>query len=87
MPNQVANKTKSARVRDIIGIGQKSKQKYSQKFVGQELEVLIEKVLEDGTAQGHTRNYLELKLPAQKGTEPWKPGQLVKCILKEEYLI
>ena len=42
MPNQVANKTKSARVRDIIGIGQKSKQKYSQKFVGQELEVLIE---------------------------------------------
>ncbi|NLM21692.1 MAG: tRNA (N(6)-L-threonylcarbamoyladenosine(37)-C(2))-methylthiotransferase MtaB [Peptococcaceae bacterium] len=87
MPNQVPNRTKSARVKDIIRIGQKTKQKYSQKFVGREVEVLVEKVFEDGTAQGHTRNYLELKLPAQKGKEPWKPGQLVRCILKEEYLI
>jgi len=86
MPNQVANKTKAKRVREIIEIGQKTKQKYIQQFIGKELELLVEKVTEDGAAHGHTKNYIELKLPANLRTEPFQPGQLVKCILREEYI-
>jgi threonylcarbamoyladenosine tRNA methylthiotransferase MtaB len=61
MPGQVANKTKRPGW-DIIRIGEKSGRNYIQKFIGKEVEVLIEKISADGTAQGHTRNFLKLKL-------------------------
>jgi threonylcarbamoyladenosine tRNA methylthiotransferase MtaB len=86
MPNQVPRSVKAARVRDIIKIGKESRRRYLDRFLGKSLEVLIEKVEFDGTAQGHTRNYLELRLPPELNPG-WQTGDLANCILRKEYLL
>jgi len=87
MPDQVVNSVKAARVRDIMMIGERSRKRYSQRFIGKTIEVLLERVGPDGTAKGHTRNYLELRLPSYLNTGKWQAGQLINCIFREEYLL
>ncbi|MGI5901670.1 MAG: tRNA (N(6)-L-threonylcarbamoyladenosine(37)-C(2))-methylthiotransferase MtaB [Desulfitobacteriia bacterium] len=87
MPAQIAGKIKKARVRDLTKIGAESRKKYARKFVGSPVEVLVERVWENGSAEGHTRNYLHLKIPPSSNGEKWSVGQLVTCEFKEEYLL
>jgi threonylcarbamoyladenosine tRNA methylthiotransferase MtaB len=86
MPDQIPGNIKTTRVREIIGLGLKSRQKYVERFVGKPLEVLLEKVEADGSAHGHTRNYLELKLPQELNPGCWQAGELVVCPFRKEYL-
>lgn len=85
MPDQIPRSIKASRVRDIIRIGEASRQEYILKFLGKSMEVLLEKI-ENQEAKGHTRNYLELKLPSELNPGNWKVGDLVKCVFREDYL-
>lgn len=85
MPDQIPKNVKADRVRDIIKLGEESRQRYIHSFLGQPLEVLIEKVELDGTAVGHTRNYLELRLPAVLNPGDWQEGDLVEYTLHKDY--
>lgn len=64
MPGQIPNAVKSDRVRQLIRLGRMSSRMYAEQFYGQPVEVLVENVRGDGSAHGHSRNYLELLLPA-----------------------
>lgn len=87
MPEQISRNVKGDRVRDIIKIGEESRQRYKKKFTGKNLEVLLERVEPEGISQGHTRNYLELRLPASLNPGDWQAGNLINCVLKEKYLL
>ena len=59
MTNEVFPIVKKDRVKRLIELSDSLEKDYYNKFKGQELEVLVEKV-EDGIAYGHTSNYLYL---------------------------
>ncbi len=61
MSNQIDENIKKERVRKVMTLSEKLEKEYFDKFIGQEVEVLIEKV-EDGYSYGHTSNYLYLKI-------------------------
>jgi len=83
-PGQVPNKVKEERTREMLAAARASKRAYAQKFLGRELEVLIERIDERGMAFGHTANYLEVRVPAAgKG---WQDGDLVAVRLEPECL-
>jgi len=86
-PDQVSKQEKSARVRDIMDVGRQSREEYIRRFIDQPIEVLVERVASDGTVQGHTRNYLEIRLPSQMNPGHWQAGQRIDCIFKKEFLI
>ncbi|RNC29899.1 MAG: Threonylcarbamoyladenosine tRNA methylthiotransferase MtaB [Candidatus Dichloromethanomonas elyunquensis] len=86
MPGQIPKGVKAARVKEFMKAGRKSREKYVTRFIHHPVEVLLEKVSPDGTAQGHTGNYLELRIPPELNPGFWQPGQLVNCVFKKEYL-
>ena len=87
MPGQLSRSLKNSRVQELIALGQKSRDKYIEKFIGQPLEVLVERIGEDGSAQGHTANYIEVRLPGTLNPGDWDIGQLISYPLKKEYII
>lgn len=87
MPGQVPKAVKSARVQEIINLGEKSRRKYIKQFIGRTLEVLLEKVGEDGSARGHTANYLDIIIPGSMDPGNWKAGDLVECLIREENIV
>lgn len=77
MPNQIDPKIKKQRALRLIELSNELWDKYTNKFVGKEVEVLIEQY--DSKLKlniGHTTNYLEVKIPG----EPLKVGSIVKTI-------
>ena len=77
MPNQIDPKVKKQRALRLIELSNELWDKYTDKFVGKEVEVLIEQY--DSKLKlniGHTTNYLEVKIPG----EPLKVGSIVKTI-------
>ena len=67
MPNQVPAEIKNTRVQVLLKLSEELKESYRQKFVGKELEVIIEeKDKNSGLMIGHSSNYLLLgeKLPS-----------------------
>ena len=86
MAGQLSRAVKSARVQEIIKMGRTNREKYIDRFIGKPMEVLLEKVEEDG-AQGHTPNYLEIRLPGSLNPGDWQVGQIVKYPLKKEHIV
>ena len=60
MPNQVIEDTKDIRSKKIIELSNENINKTNQKYIGQEVEVLIEEK-ENGYFIGHTKNYILVK--------------------------
>jgi len=87
MSNQLPRSIKTARVQEIIALGQKSRANYIKQFIGYPLEVLVEKIEEDGSAQGHTPNYLEIRFPGSLNPGDWQVGQIIKHPLKHEHIV
>ena len=87
MPGQLPRSVKTARVQDIIALGQESRAKYIERFIGKELQVLLERIEDDGSAQGHTPNYLEIKFPGSLNPGDWQVGQIIERLLKQEYIV
>lgn len=63
---------KKARCHELINLSKKLEIKYMQKFIGQEVEFLIEQN-KDGYSYGHSTNYLDLKI---KGN--YEEGAIIK---------
>ena len=61
MPNQIDEQTKKERVAKLMQVSDELEKKYLDKFVNQEVEVLVEKSV-DGISIGHTGNYLQVEI-------------------------
>ena len=67
MPNQIDTRIKKERCNKLIELSNYLWDQYTDQFVGQEVEVLIEQYDEKQKASiGHTSNYLEVTIPNQK---------------------
>lgn len=83
--DQLPNKVKEQRVKELMEVARQSQEEYVRKFFGQTVEVLIERVSPEGVGTGHTRNYLQVHLPPREG-KLWESGELVECVLEESHL-
>lgn len=87
-PDQLVRRVKEERVKELMAVGEAGKQTYARRFLGQTLDVLIETVGEDGSAYGHTPNYLEVRLPSgakgdkKKSVSVRLEEQLLVCLNK-----
>ena len=75
MPEQVDEATKKERVKKLIELSNKLESDYYKKFIGQELDILIEEII-DGKSIGHTSNYLKVELD-----EKLEKGKIYKRII------
>lgn len=64
MPNQIDERIKKERVNKLMEISDELEQKYLDKFVNKEMEVLIEKTV-NGKSIGHTGNYLLVEIDGE----------------------
>ncbi len=78
MKDQISPNIKKERCLKLIELSNKLWDEYCSKFVGQEVEVLVEQY-ENGYNIGHTSNYLEVKYPSNKS----EVGKIVKVIYKK----
>ena len=67
MPNQLDNKTKKDRARKLIELSNELEETYNQKFVGRNMDVLVEEY-KDGCSIGHTSNYLKVVIKGEVPT-------------------
>lgn len=85
-PDQIPNKVKEQRVKQLMDVAKESQEEYVRKFFGENVEVLIERISTEGIATGHTRNYIQVHLPPKEEGKPWENGELVQCVLEESHL-
>ena len=80
MPNHIDPKIKKERTLRLIELSNELWDEYTNKFVGKEVEVLVEQYDEAShISVGHTTNYLEVKIPANENNV----GKTVKTIYKK----
>ncbi len=80
MKDQIDPRIKKARALKLIELSNSLWEDYTNKFVGQEVEVLIEQFDDkNGLNIGHTSNYLEVKIPGNENLV----GKIVKTIYKK----
>ena len=79
MPNQIDPRIKKERTLRLIELSNRLWNEYTNKFVGKEVEVLIEQYDEKNHLNiGHTSNYLEVKIPDLEN----KVGKIIKTEYK-----
>ncbi len=77
MKEQVDEKVKKQRVRELIRIGEKLKNQYEDIFDGKEVDVIFETFnKKENVYQGYSSNYLEVKLVSDENLE----GKYIKTI-------
>ena len=80
MPNHVDPKIKKERTLKLIELSNELWNEYTNKFVGKEVEVLVEQYDEiNHISVGHTTNYLEVKIPTNENNV----GKIIKTIYKK----
>ena len=81
MPNQIDGSKKEERSQKLIELSNINELEYNKKYIGKEVEILVEEEKE-GYYRGHTKNYI-LGLIEKKGNVVNLDNQLVKAICKE----
>ena len=82
MEGQISPEVKKDRSRRLLALGEELYAAYANKFVGQEVTVLIEKYDEKQQAYvGHTTNYLEVKIPLESKVGEYKTIKLQKSMI------
>lgn len=69
MEDQVDEQVKTARSAEMIGMGQKKRNAYEQRFIGRTVEVLVEEdaVIDGRKVQtGHTKEYIKIALETEE---------------------
>ena len=80
MKGQIDPKIKKERTAKLIELSHRLWGEYTEKFVGQEFDVIIEQYdTKNGVNIGHTSNYLEVHIPGK----PLKVGSVVKTEYKK----
>lgn len=85
MDNQIKEDVKKIRVNKLLTVSKELEKNYMNKFIGKELEILIEKY-DNGIIEGHASNYIMVKLDGNK----CDLNKIIKVkikILKYPYLI
>lgn len=82
MEGQISPEMKKDRSRRLLALGDELYAAYANKFIGQEVTVLIEKYDEKQQAYvGHTTNYLEVKIPMESKVGEYKTIKLQKSMI------
>ena len=82
MEGQISPEVKKDRSKRLLALGEELYAAYANKFVGQEVTVLIEKYDEKQQAYiGHTSNYLEVKIPLESKVGEYKTIKLQKSMI------
>ena len=68
MENQVDNKLKEHRSKELIEMSNQNQKKYNEQYIGKKVEVLFEEN-EDGYYKGHTQNYILVKYKTNDNLE------------------
>jgi len=66
MPNQLSNEIKNRRTKEIILLASKLERDFYSRFVGKNMDVLIENMDVSGFAQGKTTNYINVAMMNNK---------------------
>lgn len=82
MPNQVRPDVKAHRAAELRELDERLRQRFIESRLGERVEVLIESV-EEGFAEGTTREYLRVRVPAAEASV----GELVELELAEEMVV
>ena len=83
MDEQISPEVKKERSKRLIVLSDQLYEKYANRFIGQEISVLVEKYDENLQAYvGHTSNYLEVKIPKES-----KVGQFETIILTKDLIV
>lgn len=84
MKNQISPEVKSKRVDALISLSKELWDKYTSRFINQEINVLVERFDEEKSLNiGHTSNYLEVAIPSKKP----QIGELIKVILTKNMIL
>lgn len=68
MPNQIDGNIKEERSNKLIELSDENEKEYNQKYIGKEVEVLLEE-LEGEYLKGHTTNYMVVKMKTNENLE------------------
>ena len=71
-PDQISAADKDQRSKKMTAVAEKNKQRFQERFLGQEVLVLAEEQGADGAWEGHTDNYLLVRFTGEA-----KRGELV----------
>ena len=77
MDGKIEESVKKARARKLIEVSKELEIKYMEKFIGKEVEVLIEEEKE-GFCYGHTGNYLHVRVK-----DKYPHNEIVKVTIKK----
>ncbi len=84
MKDQISPQIKSKRVDTLISLSKELWDKYTSKFIGQEISVLIERFDEEKSLNiGHTSNYLEVAIHSKNS----QIGEYVSVTLTKDMII
>ena len=84
MKNQISPEVKSKRVDTLISLCKELWDKYTSRFINQEINVLVERFDEEKSLNiGHTSNYLEVAIPSKKP----QIGEFIKVILTKNMIL
>ena len=75
LPNRVPESVKKERVHTLITLGDSKRRLFAERFVGQQVSVLIERVTKEGIGHGWTGQYVEAEVTAPD----LKPRQIVNA--------
>ena len=83
MANQIHPDIKKERSKRLLELSEQLYEKYAQKFINQEVSVLVEKYDEEkGVNIGHTSNYLSVEIPIEES----KVGQFITIKLEKSMI-
>ena len=85
-PDQVLKKVKDQRVKELLAVARESQARFSRRFIGDSLEVLIERVDPEGCALGHTPHYIQVGIPAREDGKLWTAGEFATVVLEEHHI-
>ncbi len=83
MSGQVNPQVKKERVSKLLDLSKQLWEQYTLRFIGQELEMLVEKVDDKGMCVGHTSNYIELEVSNKNA----KPGDFINVKIEKSMII
>lgn len=82
MPNQIDGNVKDERSKLLIELSDKNENQFIKKFIGREMDVLIEKELKDkpGIYEGYTKNYIKVLVSCISADIT---GKIVDVVIKD----
>jgi threonylcarbamoyladenosine tRNA methylthiotransferase MtaB len=80
LPHSVPMDARRNRAKQLIAIGERKRKEYAQSFIGKAVEVLVERVDDEGVGRGWTSEYLETRI---SGCTPAEVGSLISVVPHE----